>query len=57
MYKGPTGKENGGKIECGRWEMGREGENNGGKMGTTVTDNNKKIVLLKKLLCQFLFLQ
>ena len=38
MYKGPTGKDNGEKIECGRWEMSREGENDGGKMGTTVIE-------------------
>ena len=30
----------GGKIECGRWEVGvsRAGESNGGKMGTTVIE-------------------
>ena len=27
-----------GGIECGRWGVGRAGESNAGKMGTTVTE-------------------
>ena len=39
MYKGPMDKDNGaGRTECGKWGMGRAGESNGGKMGTTVIE-------------------
>ena len=40
MYKGPMDKDNGGggKIECGRWVVGRSGEGNRRKMGTTVIE-------------------
>ena len=38
MYKGLTDKEKGGRIECGRWGVGKAGESNGGKMGTTVIE-------------------
>ena len=39
MYKGPTDKTNGeGRIDYGRWWVGRAGESNGGIMGKTVTE-------------------
>ena len=31
-------KTMGERIECGRWGVGREGESNGGKLGTTVIE-------------------
>ena len=30
MYKGPMDKEDGGRIESGRWGVGKAGERNGG---------------------------
>ena len=36
--KDPWRKTTGERIECGRWEVGRAGENNGGKMGITVIE-------------------
>ena len=40
MYKIPMDKDTGGggKIECGKWGVDRAGESNGGKMGTTVIE-------------------
>ena len=40
MYKGPMDKDNrdGGRIESGRWGLGRAGESNGWKMGTTIIE-------------------
>ena len=44
MYKGPMDKDTrgGGKIECGKWGVDRAGESNGGKMGTTVIEQQLK---------------
>ena len=44
IYKGPMGKDKrgGGKIECGRREVGGAGEGNGGKMGPTVIEQQYK---------------
>ena len=36
--KGLWTKSKGGRIECGKWGMGRAVESNGGKMGTTVSE-------------------
>ena len=36
MYKGHMDKDNRGRIECGRWGVGRAGENNRGEIGTMV---------------------
>ena len=33
VYKGPMDKDNGGRTECGRQRVCREGESNGGKWG------------------------
>ena len=38
MCEGPMDKDNGRRIESGRWERGRAGESNEGEMGTTVTE-------------------
>ena len=42
MYEGHLDKDNGGgggeRIECERWGLGRAGASNGGKMGTTVIE-------------------
>ena len=42
MYKRSMDKDNrwwaGARIECGRRGVGRAGESNGGKMGTTVIE-------------------
>ena len=39
MYKGSMDKDNRLSNKCGIWGMGKVGENNGVKMGTTVTEH------------------
>ena len=41
MYKGTLQKAMGRGLECGRWGLGRAGESNGEKMGTTVIEQQK----------------
>ena len=44
MYKGPMDKDNRvGGIESERWDVGRAGESNGGKMETSVIKKQLKI--------------
>ena len=40
--KDPWTKTTEGRIECGRWGVGRSGETNGGKMGTAVIEQQLK---------------
>lgn len=43
MYKERMDKDKGwGRIECGRWGVGKAQENNGGEMGTIVIEQQLK---------------